>query len=112
MATKEEVRDKVLRKLTVLAKGQTAKAEDASLVESHISSIHSNLLAKGKIYWPVDNTPEEAVNAFVWIVANECKTEFGITNPELPLKSQQATTDIAELNAVAYEGEPNEGQYF
>ncbi|WP_025899051.1 hypothetical protein [Sneathiella glossodoripedis] len=112
MATKSEIRQKVLRKLGVLGRGQTASNSDATLVEEFITQTHANLFNRGKIYWSVNDTPDEAVNAWVMVIANECGDEFGLASPELERKAAIAMTEIAALNAVNYEGEPNEALYY
>ncbi len=113
MATVAELRDKVLQKLEVLAVGETAEAADAELVEGFISTVHANFLAKAKIYWPSDNTPDEAVDSMVWIIADKCKTEFGKANDqEITIQAQLAMDDIAELNASEYNGQPTQACYF
>ena len=51
MATKAEIRDRVLKKLGVLASGQTANAVDVTNVETAYDELHAELTELGLAVW-------------------------------------------------------------
>ena len=112
MATLAEMRVKVAQKLEQTGQGQTLTAEDADIIDTRITEKHNNLFERGKLYWSITDTPSEAVVPMVWIFANEVADEFGIQSQKFEIKAQQAMTEIAELNASYYEGEPTRALYY
>ena len=72
MATKAEVRNKVLFELGILSRGQTATAEDASDIEAAIDEVQDELVALDMaVFDPDVSIPAYLVNAFVSMVAGK-----------------------------------------
>lgn len=70
MATKAEVRNKVLYELGLLSRGQTATAEDADDIEAAIDEVQDELVALDIAVFDVDvSIPAYLVNSFVSMVA-------------------------------------------
>ncbi|MCU7840855.1 MAG: hypothetical protein KZQ94_15935 [Candidatus Thiodiazotropha sp. (ex Troendleina suluensis)] len=83
MATIEEFRNKVLRKLKVLSMGQTAKPEDARIVETKYDELYEKLTIDRKInYADKTNIPSEVVTDLVLIVAGHLLDEFQLPSIE------------------------------
>lgn len=126
-ATKAQIRDKVLRKLKVLAFGQTATAEDADIVETAYDEVHALLSEKEVITWGSgDSIPDEAVRPIVKIVAFEVaddflsskdegryqRLRFEAYGPNYPDMTGGALAILQELAAVDYVPQPTEAEYF
>lgn len=75
--TKADLRTAVLRRLGVLAVGETPSAEDAETVEATISRVHAELQADGIAYWPVNATPDVVTEPMIYLVAAYAAPEFG-----------------------------------
>ncbi|MEW7987901.1 MAG: hypothetical protein AB2799_19110 [Candidatus Thiodiazotropha sp.] len=83
MSTVNELRNKVLRKLKVLPKGQAAEAEDASIVEDAYLEKYEELTLKGTInYADSTDIPTEVVLSLVVVVAAELLDEFQLPSRE------------------------------
>jgi hypothetical protein len=77
VATKAQIRDKVLRKLKILRFGQAAFVEDATIVEDAYDELHAQLSEDNVITWgSTDDIPDEAVASIVKIVAYEVGDVF------------------------------------
>lgn len=77
MATKAQLRDKVLRKLKVLAAGQSAPPDDATIVEDAYDELHAQLTEDNVITWgSTDDIPDEAVRSMVKLVSFEVADTF------------------------------------
>ncbi|MEW8418212.1 MAG: hypothetical protein AB2669_21360 [Candidatus Thiodiazotropha endolucinida] len=83
MATVNELRNKVLRKLKVLPKGQAAEAEDASIVKDAYLELYEQLTLEGIISYPdSSDIPTEVVIPLVVIVAANLVDEFELPSRE------------------------------
>lgn len=76
--TKADLRTAVLRRLGVLAVGETPSAEDAETVEATISRVHAELQADGIAYWSVNATPDGVAEPLIYLVASYVAPEFGL----------------------------------
>ena len=76
--TKADLRTAVLKRLGVLAVGETPSAEDAATVEATIDRVHAELQADGIAYWPVNATPDGVSEPFIYLIAAYIAPEFGI----------------------------------
>ena len=123
MATKQDIRNQVLRRLKVLPAGQTADSEDASIVETAYDNLHALLTEREVINWGAsDDIPSEAVLPIVSLVADAVADEFLTKNDEqrrirLRLEAYGQTgnagafSDLQRLIAVPYVSTPVEADY-
>ncbi len=77
MATKAQIRNKVLRKLKVLHANQSAPPDDATIVEDIYDEVYAYLSERNAVTWgSSDDIPAEAVQFVVRIVAYESADEY------------------------------------
>ena len=76
--TKAELRNRVLTYLGVLAAGETARAEDAALVDSAIDASHAMLRGLELAPFSTDEIPEWAQLPFRDYVAGTVVSDFGL----------------------------------
>ena len=76
--TQAELRDDVLRALTVLAAGQVASADDAAIVDAAVVDMLDWLDSEGVITWDKDSDiPRRAYRPIVRSVAAALVADFG-----------------------------------
>lgn len=81
MATKAEIRDRVLKKLGVLARGQTANAADASHVETAYDELHAELTERSLAVWALTaECPDKLSQAMVDILAFRVCDDYSVSN--------------------------------
>lgn len=68
-ATLAQLRNRVLQKLSVLERGETAEAEDAALVDSMILSVNEELRDLEICYWSDSAFPQSILEAMADYVA-------------------------------------------
>jgi hypothetical protein len=68
-ATLAQARNRVLQKLSVLERGETAEAEDSALIESIIASVNEELRDLEICYWSDAAFPQAILEAFADYVA-------------------------------------------
>lgn len=80
MATVEEVRNKALKRLGVLGRGQTARSEDAADLDAAYIELHAYLENKNLAPWgdKTVDVPPEFVDPVVDLLANSRATEYSI----------------------------------
>lgn len=103
MATKADLRNRVLRRLKRLASGQTAPAELSTPVEEVLDELFAELRAENVVYWgsDIDDIPDEAVRPFVGHSASELAQEFALT-PQRRLELQTTGPGfLGRLRALA-----------
>lgn len=76
MATKRELAPRVLRKLTVLAAGESADAADIELVEQKLDAVHAALETRGLLRWTLNDVPASAEEPYVFMAAYLAAPEF------------------------------------
>lgn len=83
MATKAQVRNRVLRKLKRLPLGGSPNANDAGIVEDAYDDVYAFLAEKNAVTWSSsDDIPSEAVRQIVKIVTYEVADDFLSKNDE------------------------------
>lgn len=115
MATRTDIRNRVLKKLRVLAAGESADADDAAVVDAAVAEKHEQLINRGLVAWDVDSVPPYAVGPFVTIVAAECCDEFGVPEGRtvrLVAQGQLAEQELAKQVAGPRADEPVTGTFF
>lgn len=116
MATKADIRNRVLKNIGVLASGQTASAADASDVDEVIESVYAMLDDQFKgLPWNVDNVPEKAVLPMVHIVSAHAASAFDLAMDEraaLASVAAGAEKEIAKQVSRGRSGQPVQADYF
>lgn len=77
MATRRELAARVLRKLMVLAAGETASAEDQQLAEEKLEAVHAALQVDGLARWTLQDIPKFAEEPYVMMAAFLGARDFG-----------------------------------
>lgn len=77
MATKAELAKRVLQNLKVLGTGQTADAEDQLIAEQKVSAVHASLKKDERVRWTIQEIPEAAEEAYVFMAAFLAAPSFG-----------------------------------
>lgn len=75
-ATKRELGPRVLRKLLVLAAGESASADDLELVYEKLDSVHAALRTRGLLRWTINSVPDYAQEPYVLMAAFLAAPEF------------------------------------
>ena len=86
-----------LRRMSVLATGQTATAEDLDGITTSWRSIHRNLRTEGLAPFPFDAIPEEAQHSLSHILADANAGDFGLTGERAALIAKDAQDGISTL---------------
>lgn len=96
--SKAELRVRILQQLGVLAAGETASAEDASVVDAAIEAFHEGELKKfGTPSFATSATPEWAQDAMRDCVALRLVQVFGTPSQRIAELSQASAAGIALL---------------
>lgn len=81
MPTKAEIRDRVLKKLGVLARGQTANAADASSVEQAYDELHAELTERSLAVWALTaEAPDKLAQSVVDMLAFRVCNDYAVSN--------------------------------
>jgi hypothetical protein len=91
--TKAEMIDRTLRRLTVLAAGQTASGNDSALVGPVLDSLHSQLRKKGLCPFATSAFPDWAQESFAKALCEEVGPYYGKPRPGW---RQEAEEDLTE----------------
>jgi hypothetical protein len=101
MATAAQIRTKALKKLGVLAIGQTASAEISADLDEAYEEVYAQLDARNLAEWDSDEEiPDEYVNPVVALVAYARVDEYSIPNDRyqrITLDMRQALAQIREM---------------
>lgn len=76
MAAIRDLAPRVLRKLMVLAAGETASAEDYELAVEKLKAVHSYLEIEGLVRWTMQDIPMFAEEPYVSMAAFLSANEF------------------------------------
>lgn len=91
--TKADIATRVLRRIGVLALGQTASSEDSTLVEERVDSAHDELRKAGLAPFALATVPTWAQPGLIDYVAADVAPEFGVPLARVfgsPVSAQQA----------------------
>ena len=101
MATAAEIRNKAVKKLGVLATGQTLESEIAADLDEAYSEVYAALSAKNLTTWAEDEeVPPEYIGPVVALVAFARVDEYGVPNDRYQRIAgdvSRATAEIREL---------------
>lgn len=79
MATKAQIKTRALRRLRVLAAGETASTDIDDIIDAAYDATYAMLAEDGTVTWgSTDDVPDEAEYAFTTLVAAQCADEFGV----------------------------------
>ena len=116
MATKSALRNKVLKKLRVIAEGETPSSEIITDVEATYDELHADLSTKKAITWDIDeDIPDEAVRSMVSIIAAEIADDFAVDEARyqrLKFESEQALRKLMFLASSTYIANETKSNYF
>lgn len=109
----EDVANRVLRRLAVVADGQEPTADDARLVADDYAALHAEMTQKGEIDFPFEAVPQKAVDGIVGILAARSAGEFG----KAALGDRGALIALARrqyfaVNARPKSAAPARGEYY
>lgn len=116
MYTRAQLVNEALDQLGVTAVGQTADPESYGKVDGKVNATLSSLASRELVYVPdPDNIPDDIFNQLAAILAEECKTKFGLAADEvakLETDRVQAELEIREIVRGRPTFEPQRSHYF
>lgn len=95
--TKATLRNRVLRHITVLGVGETASAEDATVVDDAIDAANEELVTLGVSTWATSAIPDDVSDAMMRFVAGKVRASFG--KGDGTVESDVALIRLRELTA-------------
>lgn len=111
MATKAELRNKVLQKLGIIDATETPRSEDQTLVEDAYDAVYQELRSRHLVDWgSTEDIPTWAVLHVRDLVANRVTNEYGL--PRSLDEELIAFKAMAKHLASDYHGQPTEATYF
>lgn len=114
MATKADLRNKVLRYLSVLPEGQDASPHQETVVGDAIDQAQAELETKGVAYWSLTTIPNDAMTAYARFVAARVALE--LLDPERagPYVAGEggALAELRSITAKAPQSAPARHCYF
>lgn len=106
MATKVELRDRVLRHLKVIEANESPVADDAAVTEEAIDDVYAELGELGHAYWSEDTIPASCLRPLMRIVAADLAADF-VTAGEVSEYESKRAAAMSELRAIL--AEPDDG---
>lgn len=80
--TAAELKLATLRKLRVLAAGETADADDVTLMDEKYTGLHAMLLEMGLVTWALsEDIPPKAEQPVISMLAAMTVDDFGVSEP-------------------------------
>lgn len=109
MATTAEIRNKALKRLGVLGRGQTARSEDADDLDSAYQELHAELEAEGMTPWGANTAdiPAQYVNSIVSLLAFSRINEYSVPTERfqrITLTAAGARRKIRSLQQIPQQG--------
>lgn len=93
--TVNELKERVLIRLAVLAAGESAVADDTELVGTRYAAVHDMLITEGLVNWtPTDDIPDWAELPMIAMVAAVCAHEFGVIGQRFSELQQQGAFNL------------------
>lgn len=103
MATLLSVKQKALRRLGVLAAGQTMSGDQDTQVTTAYNSVYERLLEKELVAWAKNaDIPDQFVEPFVCILAFELADEYGISDSRWQRLMVRADKAEPQLRALIF----------
>lgn len=111
MKSREELVNRALEELGVIAAGQAAEPEDAILIDREIEPILSDLATRQVYHWgDPDNIDDDAFVHLAVLLANSRARSFG-TVPDERVRLM-AEGRLRQLELVTLSGQPQQVEYF
>lgn len=111
MKSREQLVNRALRKLGVLAAGQAAEAEDYSAVDDTVESVMSDLASRNIWQWgDPDQIDEDAFEHLADLLANSNAKDFGAQPDETA--RLLAESRLRQLSQTFLSGQPQAVEYF
>ncbi len=109
--TREQLIDRALLELGVVAAGQVANAEDSAVIEAAIDPVMAELSSRGVYnYGDPDSFEDDAFDMLAVCLANARAVAFGKAEDESA--RTRAETRLRLLNGVYRSGQPLKAEYF
>lgn len=114
MATKADLRNKVLRYLSVLPEGQNASSHQTTVTELAIDQAQAELETKGIAWWSTSTIPNDAMTAYARFVAARVALELLDPERAAPYVMGEggALAELRSITAKAPQSAPNRACYF
>lgn len=108
MATKVDLRERALRTIQWLARGQTPNAYEASVTDEVIDECYAFLEGEGIAYWAENDIPEGAMFGLVDYVAGRLARRLMSTEQAAPYSSlaQIGLANLRKHTSVPAGGNP------
>lgn len=109
MATTAEIRNKALKRLGVLGRGQTARSEDTADLDAAYVELHAKLETDGLAPWGANTVdiPAEFVDDVVSLLAFSRADEYSLSQAKyqrLALAASRAVPNMRRLLQVPLQG--------
>lgn len=108
-ATQTDLATRVLQKLKVLGVGQSANADDIAVAKQSLTEVHASLRKDERVRWSLQELPEAAEVAYVYMAAFLCADDFGTSFPNGWAYGQG---EITSLINTPKSGETTRTEYF
>lgn len=109
--SREELVNRALAKLKVVAAGQSPSAEDAQVVDEMVEPTLSELAARSiYAYGDPDQIEDECFESLAIILAQACAEDFGLAGDDG--KRIRAENRVREIGAETLSGQPVQSEYF
>lgn len=100
-ASKTTIRNKALKKLGVLADGQTATAEQSASVEAAYDEVYARLDHIGLVVWSsTEEVPDQYIAPIVALVAMERAEDYSIPDSRFQRLAVQAARAEMEIRRI------------
>jgi hypothetical protein len=109
--SREDLVNRALQKLKVVAAGQQPSAEDAQVVDDMVEPTLSELAARSiYAYGDPDQIEDECFESLAIVLAQACAEDFGVTGDET--KRIRAENRLREIGAETLSGQPVKSEYY
>jgi len=111
MQSRQQLIDRALKELGIVAAGQSASAEDVAVIEAEIDPIMQDLSTRNIWQWgDPDEFDDNAVIHLAKILANSVARVFGMEPDES--KRQYCEMRLRLLSPVEMSGQPQKSVYY
>jgi len=116
MATKADLRNRVLQHLHVVAGGETPSSEDAATVDEIIVNVQASLDETFLVSWDLTDIPSNVFQPLSWIMADELIVDFEVqadTATRIERKAIEARKELRRQTDLPIdESTPSEATFF
>lgn len=109
--SREQLVNRALQKLKVVAAGQQPSAEDAQVVNDMVEPTLAKLSAKSiYAYGDPDQIEDECFEDLATVLAQTCAEDFGVSGDDG--KRMRAENSLREIGAETLSYQPAQAEYF